>query len=134
MKIPIFYFLAILVIQLNFINCKFNLIKVLEKFNPKSKLNQNTKFSYQNCGPDSDSILINSLDIQPSPIQLPGVVTVSASATLKADITGPLSVQLKVIKILKHLKIEVPCINNIGSCNYEDVCKFLPSENCPGIE
>jgi hypothetical protein len=49
------------------ISCKFfnNENKILKKY-------RELKFSYQNCGPDNDPFIINSLNIQPDPIELPG--------------------------------------------------------------
>lgn len=39
---------------------------------------------------------------------------------------------LKLIKIVGPFKVEIPCINNFGSCTYSDVCAMLPiPDDCP---
>ena len=39
---------------------------------------------------------------------------------------------VKLVKVVGPLKIEVPCIDNFGSCTYNDVCSMLPSPGeCP---
>lgn len=40
-----------------------------------------------------------------------------------------------MIKIIGKFKFEVPCIDGIGSCTYDDVCSRLPknNEDCPGF-
>lgn len=43
-------------------------------------------------GPDSDPFRVNSLNVQPDPIRLPGNLTFGGEATIGGDITGPLSV------------------------------------------
>ena len=41
---------------------------------------------------------------------------------------------LKLIKLVGPVKIEIPCIDGVGSCTYEDVCSMLPRpQDCPGI-
>lgn len=39
---------------------------------------------------------------------------------------------LKLIKIVGPFKVEIPCIENFGSCTYNDVCSLLPTpDQCP---
>lgn len=41
---------------------------------------------------------------------------------------------LKIIKIVGPFKIEIPCIDNVGSCTYNNVCTMLPEpDNCPAF-
>ena len=41
---------------------------------------------------------------------------------------------LKIIKIVGPFKVEIPCIDNFGSCTYSDVCSMLPTpDNCPSF-
>ncbi|CAD5116317.1 DgyrCDS5221 [Dimorphilus gyrociliatus] len=102
-------------------------IKRIEKENPK--------MSWSNCGSSSDLIKLDKLEIQPSKIKIPGNVTVSASGSLKEDITSGIKLDLKIEKkILVWIKI--PCEDKIGSCTY-DVCSMLktifPGGKCPDV-
>lgn len=41
---------------------------------------------------------------------------------------------LKLIKVVGPFKVEIPCIDNFGSCTYNDVCAMLPTpDNCPAF-
>jgi hypothetical protein len=40
--------------------------------------------------------------------------------------------KIKLLKVISIIKVEVPCIDNVGSCTYQDVCAMLPlPNNCP---
>ncbi len=38
-------------------------------------------------------------------------------------------------KVVGPIKIPIPCVSNLGSCTYNDVCQLLPKSNddCPGL-
>jgi ganglioside GM2 activator len=39
-----------------------------------------------------------------------------------------------LIKIVGPVKVEIPCVDNIGSCSYKDICSMLPApDNCPSF-
>ena len=40
-----------------------------------------------------------------------------------------------MIKMIGKFKFEVPCIEGIGSCTYDDVCDLLPknAQDCPAF-
>lgn len=41
---------------------------------------------------------------------------------------------LKLIKQVGPFKVEIPCVDNFGSCTYSDVCAMLPSpSDCPAF-
>ncbi len=71
---------------------KYNLQKLYKAY--ANELEENVKFSYQNCGPPSDPVKINALSVSPDPLHVPGVITISAAATLEKDLTAPLTVCL----------------------------------------
>ena len=124
-------FALVLVLSLNNVDSKYNLNK-LQKNYVSYKLNDKAKFSFSSCGPSSDPVVLNSLTIQPDPVKVPGQITFSGDVSLKQNITGPLRLQLKITKIVEHFKVKIPCVDNFGSCTYEDVCSQLPQpDNCP---
>jgi len=92
------------------------------------------KFSYSNCGPKTDPFQIKQLQVLPDPIKLSGIVNVTADVTLAADVKGPLTVALKMLKKVGPVEVEIPCVDNFGSCTYSDVCQLLPpASDCPAF-
>lgn len=141
--------------------CKFNVNKILNKYEDTFKIidnkyknevkQKNLRFSFSNCGPSSDPMKINSLIFEPDPLPIPGNLTLSVDGFLEKDLNSPLTViffsekcfflnftflkmTLKIIKIVGPFKVEIPCIDNVGSCTYSDVCTMLPEpDNCPAF-
>ena len=79
--------------------------------------------------------MLQSLTISPSPLHLPGAVTVSASGTVAADIKAPIKVALVIHKKVLGQWFKIPCVDNLGSCTYDDICTKLPppTQACPPI-
>lgn len=115
------------------IECKYNANKLLNKYNVIDE--ENLKFSYKNCGPSSDPLQFKSLTLSPDPIHFPGDVFVSADVSLANNLTSPITVSLKVVKVVGPSKITIPCISNVGSCTYSDICSMLPQSpsDCPAF-
>ncbi|XP_006089184.1 ganglioside GM2 activator isoform X2 [Myotis lucifugus] len=95
-----------------------------------------SSFSWENCDDGKDPVLIKSLNVEPNPIVEPGNVTVSAETQTSVPLNSPLKVDLTVQKEMAGLWVKVPCVEQIGSCTYEDICNvfdiFLPpGEPCP---
>jgi ganglioside GM2 activator len=125
-------FLAFLLFIFNCqIDCKYNANKLLSKYNSIDE--ENIKFNYKNCGPSSDPLIFKSLSLSPDPIHFPGDVIVSADVSLKTNLSSPIQVSLKVAKVVGPSKITIPCISNVGSCTYSDICTMLPQNpsECP---
>lgn len=90
-------------------------------------------YSWSNCN-ISAPVKVNSLTISPDPISLKGDITVGFNANIGVNVAAPLKAKLKVEKSVFGIKVEVPCVDNIGSCDYDDVCSMLPptpSSGCP---
>eukprot|EP00162_Nutomonas_longa_P024980 comp9485_c0_seq1/m.11002 comp9485_c0_seq1/g.11002 ORF comp9485_c0_seq1/g.11002 comp9485_c0_seq1/m.11002 type:complete len:183 (+) comp9485_c0_seq1:3-551(+) len=89
-------------------------------------------FSYSNCGSASDPFEINALNLSPDPISLSHNVTASGSCTVTAaaQLSSPLSVTIELKKKI-GIWVTIPCVDNVGSCTYNDICALLPSGNCP---
>jgi len=71
-------------------------MKISQHYAAKNKANSgnlnNLSFKFQNCGPTTDPFKVNQLQVQPDPLKLPGNITFSGSASIVANITGPLTV------------------------------------------
>jgi len=90
-------------------------------------------FSWSNCGSATDTIQVKSLTLSPDPIVIPGSVNVSLDATITADIEAPTELKLVVKKKEFGVFIEIPCIDNLGSCTYKNPCELLSKFPCPEV-
>lgn len=84
----------------------------------------------QNCGKEGkgETIYINSLG-------LPDVILLGGNATLSAGVTvnkvRKTATLLSVVMQKVGLPFNIPCTNNIGSCNYTNPCDLLAKIECP---
>ncbi|XP_069340452.1 ganglioside GM2 activator isoform X1 [Eulemur rufifrons] len=102
----------------------------------RNHLEQLSSFSWDNCDEGKDPAVIKSLTLEPDPIVVPGNVTVSANGKTSVPLTSPLKVELTVEKEVAGFWVKIPCVEQIGSCTYEDFCDVLdtiipPGEPCP---
>uniref|UniRef100_A0A2K6FUS4 Ganglioside GM2 activator n=1 Tax=Propithecus coquereli TaxID=379532 RepID=A0A2K6FUS4_PROCO len=93
-------------------------------------------FSWDNCDEGKDPAVIKSLTLEPDPIVVPGNVTISAQGKTTVALSSPLTVELTVEKEVAGFWVKIPCVEQIGSCTYEDFCDVLdtlipPGEPCP---
>ncbi|XP_071426564.1 ganglioside GM2 activator-like isoform X2 [Pithys albifrons albifrons] len=89
-------------------------------------------FSWENCGPN-DPVVVQSLSLSPDPIRFPGRLTVSARVSVQKNVTSPVWVKLSVKKYVVFFWTPLPCINNIGSCTYNDFCEVIDMIFQPGV-
>eukprot|EP00049_Salpingoeca_infusionum_P022712 m.8301 g.8301 ORF g.8301 m.8301 type:complete len:206 (+) comp5342_c0_seq1:56-673(+) len=93
-------------------------------------------FSFTDCAAASAPLHIASLSISPDPVQIPGNVTLALSGgVLSVSLDSPIAVSLTLEKKIGGW-IKIPCVDDIGSCDYPDVCTLLekiPLKNgkCP---
>lgn len=93
-------------------------------------------FSWDNCDEGKDPAVIKSLTLQPDPIVVPGDVIVSAEGKTSVPLTSPQKVELTVEKEVAGFWVKIPCVEQLGSCSYENVCNMIdecipPGEPCP---
>lgn len=93
-------------------------------------------FSWDNCDEGKDPAVIKSLTVEPDPIVIPGNMTVSTEGKTSVSLRSPLQVELTVEREVAGLWIKIPCVEQLGSCTYEDICNILttyipPGEPCP---
>ncbi|XP_071426512.1 ganglioside GM2 activator-like [Pithys albifrons albifrons] len=89
-------------------------------------------FAWENCG-DKDPVVVQSLSVAPDPISIPGSLRVSAAVNNGKTMASPLKAELVVEKALGDLWIQLPCIDQLGSCTYNDVCSILDDLIPPGV-
>ncbi|NXL83163.1 SAP3 protein, partial [Alectura lathami] len=89
-------------------------------------------FSWEDCGDGKDPIVLQSLSVTPDPIRIPGTLRVSAAVTSSNALTSPLKAVVVVEKALGDLWVQLPCIDQLGSCTYDDICSNLDNIIPPG--
>ncbi|XP_040851545.1 ganglioside GM2 activator isoform X2 [Ochotona curzoniae] len=98
--------------------------------------NQPSRFSWDNCDEGKDPVVIKSLTLEPDPIVIPGNVTISIEGRTSVPLKSPQKVTLTVEKEVAGFWIKVPCVEQVGSCTYDDICNMLdtlipPGQLCP---
>ncbi|XP_076993557.1 ganglioside GM2 activator [Tamandua tetradactyla] len=98
--------------------------------------NQFSSFSWDNCDEGKDPAVVKSLTVEPDPVAIPGNLTVSAEVKTSVPLTSPQKVELTVEKEVAGFWIKIPCLDQIGSCTYDDFCNVLniiipPGQDCP---
>nr|XP_058137039.1 ganglioside GM2 activator isoform X2 [Dasypus novemcinctus] len=95
-----------------------------------------SSFSWANCDEGRDPAVVKSLTVEPDPIIFPGNLTVSADVKTSVRLSSPQKVELTVEKEVAGFWVKIPCVEQIGSCTYNDFCEVLvniipPGEPCP---
>jgi len=93
-------------------------------------------FSWSNCGSTSDPIVLKSANITPVPVVFGQNLTISFEVDINETVNA--SVAASAVLVLKKevfgVYITLPCILNIGSCTYQNVCSLLQNATngtCP---
>jgi len=94
-------------------------------------------FSWDQCG--GSEVKITGAGETPDPILLPGNLTIKGGATVTIALSSTTIKQAQLTLEKKELGvwIEIPCLDNIGSCNYNDPCSLLASvqdQVCPIVK
>ncbi|XP_028272465.1 ganglioside GM2 activator [Parambassis ranga] len=93
-------------------------------------------FDWKNCGqPDAPAVL-KALTLSPDPITIPGDLKASASGSTSVELSAPLAVNVTLEKEVAGFWVKVPCLEEVGSCHYQDACDILnqlipPGQDCP---
>ncbi|XP_078082808.1 ganglioside GM2 activator-like [Mustelus asterias] len=103
--------------------------------NPRMILDQ-ASFSWANCGSKKAPAVLKTLSLQPDPISIPGDLKASAAGSTTVNLAAPLKVNITLHKEVAGIWVKIPCVEDIGSCVYDDVCRLLeqvipPGQNCP---
>ncbi|XP_071942512.1 uncharacterized protein [Antedon mediterranea] len=92
-----------------------------------------SRFSWRYCNgrQTSDVVSIDSLNISPKPIRLPGTINIEFYTQLHGNLTGPLSVKADIWRVKKRrfttMRTKIP-----GCCNYNNLCAEMSThDECP---
>merc|ERR1711917_1884 len=90
-------------------------------------------YSFRNCLPANQELgYISKLEFGPDPIVFPGPLTVSFTVDIKETLDAPLKADVYLGKKVGSTTIKIPCIGNIGSCHYDDLCALMSTiQQCP---
>ncbi|XP_038555262.1 ganglioside GM2 activator [Micropterus salmoides] len=127
--------LSLVVVLITQVNCSPSKLKRVTKA-------QILGFDWKNCGkPDAPAVL-KTLTVSPDPISIPGDLRASASGSTSVELSSPpgceyteaLNVTLE--KEVAGFWVKVPCLEEMGSCHYQDACDILnqlipPGQDCP---
>ncbi|XP_048258461.1 ganglioside GM2 activator-like isoform X2 [Haliotis rufescens] len=80
---------------------------------------------WRDCGVGDSWVSVKQFDISPTPLKLPGDITVSFDGTISHDIADQITLDVLMEKKLLGTFIMVPCQINVGTCHYTDPCHFL---------
>ncbi|XP_041365981.1 ganglioside GM2 activator-like [Gigantopelta aegis] len=70
-------------------------------------------------------LMLRKLTLKPDPVEIPGNITAWGYIRVNKPIVGNISLELKLKRYLGFFWLSVPCLKNIGSCTYPDVCELL---------
>lgn len=88
-------------------------------------------FKFKDCG--GKYATVTSLTLKPDGLIFPGQITVGAKGVIHKDIDMPLKASLDIRKKVEGSWFKIPCINNVGSCTYPNVCQQLQPVTCPDV-
>ncbi|CAG5131878.1 unnamed protein product, partial [Candidula unifasciata] len=91
-------------------------------------------FSWKSCGPADQLVEIRNLTISPSPLFFPGPLTFGFDILFHDSI--PEDARVSSDMLLEYSGrtgtwVKIPCIGQLGSCTYEDVCSMSQAIVCP---
>lgn len=97
----------------------------------KSQMPTNgTTISWSDCG--SEGTEVQSVSVHPSPIRVPGNLSIGASVKLSRGLRGSPPARIRIMKFVYLFWYKVPCNDGFGSCDYEDFCSLWPFyTSCP---
>ncbi|KAL7637706.1 UNVERIFIED_CONTAM: hypothetical protein RMT77_011315 [Armadillidium vulgare] len=81
--------------------------------------------SWHKCMPEKYG-RIKKLIIDPATINLNENLTIFFDGDVYQNLSSPISVQVKIKKKIWFSWVPIPCINDVGSCHYEDICELSP--------
>jgi len=85
-------------------------------------------FSWQSCGSASDPVVLKTLTLTPDPIVLGQDITLAFTAAIDVNVPA-VSLGLTLEKKILGIWTEIPCVDGLGSCTYDNACSLLTPNN-----
>jgi len=135
-KVIVFIFLLYLVnsrdIKNGFFQDSEDLVMKMHQHISQNEQKVGTFFSWTNCGNKDDPVQVKQLSVLPDPLPFPGNITLAVNVNNTIDLKSPIKVDLELYKHEVFIWIPIPCIDNVGSCTYDDICELLATiPECP---
>ncbi|XP_072309046.1 ganglioside GM2 activator [Eucyclogobius newberryi] len=94
------------------------------------------RFEWENCGKPEAPAVLKTLSVAPDPITIPGALSAEASGATAVLLDSPLALNVTLEKEVAGFWVKIPCVEELGSCHYEDACELLeqlipPGQDCP---
>ncbi|BFZ24498.1 hypothetical protein BsWGS_27537 [Bradybaena similaris] len=91
-------------------------------------------FSWKSCGPADQLVDIRNLTIAPSPLYFPGRLSFGFDIVFHDSI--PQNAKVSANLLLEYSArtgtwVKIPCVGQLGSCVYDDVCSLSQAIDCP---
>ncbi|CAL1530901.1 unnamed protein product [Lymnaea stagnalis] len=104
-----------------------------DEFDSKRKVNGRVQsFSFKNCAdPNTEIAVPSNIRVSPDPIKIPGNITVSGKVVFKTSFGSPIKAVAVIEKEVFGVWVKVPCVDNVGSCTYNDLCTMVEIKDCP---
>lgn len=83
-----------------------------------------TSGQWQDCSNPASPVHLTHLSIEPNPVVMPGNMLFSMEGYTNRTL-GTSTLRLSIIREGRWFNIPIPCIRNIGSCTYDDMCTML---------
>uniref|UniRef100_A0A5S6Q875 MD-2-related lipid-recognition domain-containing protein n=1 Tax=Trichuris muris TaxID=70415 RepID=A0A5S6Q875_TRIMR len=75
---------------------------------------------YKDCGGSNSTVRVDHLDVEPSPLEVPGLLRIILRVNISTPPPDKVSVKLILRKRMAGSRwIRIPCIFGFGSCDYE---------------
>ncbi|KAI0990085.1 hypothetical protein GJ496_006006 [Pomphorhynchus laevis] len=91
-------------------------------------------FIWNDCANSDMPLHFYEAHISPIPVKLPGELIVNGTISLNRTVDKPLRLELEVFRQIGMMHVKIFCIDNYGSCTYEDICKVAPPVCPPGFD
>lgn len=95
---------------------------------------KNGFFRWSDCSLPGSPVQVKTLELTPDPVLVPGTASVDLAISSSEQVAGPISLDVQLFKHTGSTWNKAPCINQLGSCSYPDICSVLKEKvpNCPG--
>ncbi|KAK7487418.1 hypothetical protein BaRGS_00021380 [Batillaria attramentaria] len=89
-------------------------------------------YQFTNCGDPKKELVLAKLTLSPDPLPSSGTINITFQANASKDVVAPVKTAVTMQKQVSGAWVTVPCVDNIGSCDYADFCQVLAMiGSCP---